>query len=108
MKRDPARLSRRRFLAKGFGGAGVLALGAGTLAAGRAAEKAVNPFAYDLDRLARTDPTLIRYEQTGAFECSVAEPRRVAVGPAGRVFIAGHNAVAIHSATGAPLQELPL
>lgn len=79
--------SRRDFFRKIAGGA-VLA---GTTAYAHAAEK--NPFAYDVDRFARTDPALIGWEEISRRTCPVPGARRVVVGPGDIVHVAAGNQV---------------
>jgi hypothetical protein len=59
-----------------------------------AAEKP-NPFAYDLTRLSKTDPTLIRYEQAAIFSSRHSDARRIVTGPRERFYIAAGNYVII-------------
>ena len=73
MKNRNQTITRRDFLKETAGGAGILAVGSGAFAAsvglarGASAGKDANPFAYDVERLRKTDPKLIHYEQVGHF-----------------------------------------
>ncbi len=103
-------ISRRKFIGHG---AGLVAIGASVLemsVASRAGEKtaAGNPFAYDVARLEKTDPKLIGYQQLKRFPGSNPEPRRLAVGPDGRLYIAGRNGVTLFSPNGEPAGEISL
>ena len=80
MKNQKQSITRRHFLKETAGGAGILAVGSGSFAAsiglarGASAGKDANPFAYDVDRLRKTDPKLIHYEQVGSFRQPQARP----------------------------------
>jgi len=69
MKKEFQLSDRREFLADSLRSAALLA----ALATGRsqAADKAgsPNPFAYDVSRLAKTDPKLIAYEEVTRWKC---------------------------------------
>jgi hypothetical protein len=110
MKRAKPRISRRQFLDRGFKGAGALALGsaAGVFSGARVlgAGSETNPFAYNLEAFTRTDPKLVRYEETGRFHFSGAEPRRIASGPEGRLYIAAKGGVSILSQAGESVREI--
>mgnify|MGYP001225515073 CR=1 FL=1 len=90
MKNRTQNITRRHFLKETAGGAGILAVGSGSLAAsvglarGASAGKDANPFAYDVERLRKTDPKLIHYEQVGHFPGPTPDPRRIVVGPEDR------------------------
>ena len=66
-------ISRRRFLEESARGVGAFATASAAMAAA-AAEKATNPFAYDVERMAKTDPRLVQYEQVGRFASPLPEP----------------------------------
>jgi hypothetical protein len=114
MKKPNPNITRRDFLKGAAGGAGVLAVGSGTFAAsvglarGASAGKDANPFAYDVERLRKTDPKLIRYEQVGQFSSPGPDPRRIAVGPEDRVYVAAGNAVTVLDRDGRRLKEIDL
>ena len=104
MKNRSQSITRRAFLRRGAGGAGWLALGGVSLA--RAAQRNVNPFAYDLERVSKTDPKLVSYEQAGRFACPGPGPRRLAVGPEDHLYIAGRNGVSVVDGKGRRLEEI--
>ena len=114
MKNRNRDITRRHFLKETAGGAGILAVTGGTIVAslgrarGASAGKAPNPFAYDVDRLRKTDPKLVHYEQVGHFPGPNPEPRRIAIGPEDRLYIAAGNAVSVLDADGKRIQELAL
>lgn len=114
MKNRKQDITRRQFIKKGAQDAGLLALGSAVFAGtGRTAGAAsagadVNPFAYDVGRLRTTDPKLIQYEQVGVFRSPYPEPRRIAVGPEGRLYIAAGNYVSVVDRDGARVSEIAL
>jgi hypothetical protein len=71
-------------------------------------KSAGNPFAYDVDSLTRTDPRLLQYEEVGRFAVPNPEPRRIAVGPQDRVFVATKKGVVILARNGEPADEIGL
>jgi hypothetical protein len=103
MKTSKYCITRREFLQQGVGGAGLLAVGT-ALGAG----KDVNPFAYDVARVSKTDPKLIHFEQAARFAGLNPEPRRIAVGPEDRVYVAGKNGVTVLDREGAHLNDITL
>jgi len=114
MKNPNRDITRRRFLKETAGGAGILAVGSGSFAAsiglarGASAGKDPNPFAYDVERLSKTDPKLVRYEQVGRFPSPNPDARRIAIGPEDRVYIAAGNYVTVLDSEGKRLNDLPL
>jgi hypothetical protein len=114
MKRQHQAITRRDFLKETAGGAGILAVGSGSFAAsvglarGAGAGKDPNPFAYNVERLRKTDPKLIHYEEVGRFTGPNTEPRRMVIGPDDRVYIAGGNAVSVLDRDGGRLMEVGL
>ena len=114
MKKQNQSITRRHFLKEAAGGAGMIAVGSGTFAAsvglarGASAGKDANPFAYDVERLRKTDPKLIHYEQVGHFASPGPDPRRIVIGPEDRVYIAAANAVSVLDRDGARLKEIDL
>jgi hypothetical protein len=114
MKKQDQSISRRDFLKEAAGGAGVLAVGSGSFAAsvglarGAGAGKDANPFAYDVERLRKTDPRLIQYEQVGHFPSPGRDPRRIVIGPEDRVYIAAGEAVSVLDSSGGRLNEIGL
>jgi sugar lactone lactonase YvrE len=73
-----------------------------------AAQKDANPFAYDLERVSKTDPKLVRYEQVGRFACPAPGPRRLAVGPQDYLYIAARNGVSVLDPEGRRLDQIAL
>ncbi len=114
MKNRNQSITRRHFLKETAGGAGILALGSGSfavstgLARGGSVGKDPNPFAYDVERLRKTDPKLIHYEQVGRFTCPNSLPRRMTIGPEGHLYIAAGDAVYILDREGARVSEISL
>jgi hypothetical protein len=68
---------------------------------------AANPFAYEVDRFAKTDPKLIAYEEFAKFPAGVAEPRRIEAAQ-GQIYIAGKTGVVVLNGSGSRVSELPL
>ena len=114
MKLSSSRLTRRQFLRQSAREAGMLAAAGVSLAAanrlarGTAAAQDANPFAYDLDRVSKTDPKLIRYERVAKFAAANPEPRRLALGPEDRLYLAGKQGITVLDLTGARLDEIAL
>ncbi len=67
-----------------------------------------NPFAYDVERLRKTDPKLIKYEQVGHFPCPNPLPRRITVGPDDHLYIAADNAVSVLDREGTRIKDIDL
>ena len=69
MKATEQPLNRREFIRPGMRGAGAMAAGSAVLAASArvagsgGVDKQANPFAYDLERYAQTDPRFMQYGQ---------------------------------------------
>jgi hypothetical protein len=103
--RNPS-ITRRAFLRRGASGAGWLALGGVSLAG--AAQRSVDPFAYDVGQLSRTDPKLVSYEQAGRFACPGPGPRRLAVGPQDHLYIAARDGVSVLDSEGRRLSQIAL
>jgi hypothetical protein len=107
-------ISRRRFIKKSVRGAGLLtASGTAIFASVRRARaasagKETNPFGYDVERLRKTDPKLIHYEQVGRFACPQPEPHRIAVGPWDQLYVAAGNYVSVLEREGARISEIAL
>jgi hypothetical protein len=114
MENKDQNITRRRFLRRTAGGAGLIAVGSGSFAAsvrlarGASAGKDPNPFAYDVERLRKTDPKLIHYEQVGHFACPSFLPRRIAIGPDGHVYIAASNSVSVLDREGGRILDIDL
>jgi len=103
-------MNRREFLGKGARGAGFLAItGAAVTGAEHLAQAAAgssNPFAYDVGRFEKTDPKLIQYEEAGRFACPSPEPRRIALGPDDRLYVASSTGVNVVDSNGRRLDDL--
>jgi hypothetical protein len=114
MKNRNQIITRRHFLKETAGGAGILAVGGGSFAAsvglarGASVGKDPNPFAYDVERLRKTDPKLIHYEQAGHFAGLNPDPRRIVIGPEDRVYIAAGNSVSVLDREGKRLNDIGL
>jgi len=110
MRKEERAISRRDFIGHSVRGAGALALGV-AMEKRLEAEggKAVgNPFAYDIDPLAKTDPALLKYEEVGRFAVRQAEPRRLALGPEDRVYVAAKHGLTVLDRNGEPLSDIRL
>jgi hypothetical protein len=111
--RNPA-ITRRHFIDRTARGAGILAVTGGSIAAsirlarGASPGKDPNPFAYDVDRLRKTDPKLIHYEQVGHFAGPNPDPRRITIGPEDRVYIAAANYVSVLDRQGTRVNDVDL
>jgi hypothetical protein len=110
MRRPREVISRRKFIERSAQGVGLLAVGVGaTRAAGAAVlDKSANPFAYDVERLTWTDPKLIRYEQVNRFASPHPQPRRIAIGPEDRLYIATRDGVDVLDRAGGRLERIGL
>jgi len=114
MKSRKQPITRRQFIKAGAHDAGLLLVGSATLAAsaqlgfGARLGKDVNPFAYDVGRLRKTDPKFVHYEQIGQFRSPYPEPRRITAGPADRFYLAAGNYVSVVDRDGARVSELAL
>ena len=111
--RPPAEnLNRREFISQSVRAVGLCAIGGATVTvpaiAGSnvAGSATANPFAYDVDRLARIDPKLLIYEQVAVLSGLRSEPRRVAVGPRDRLYVATKEGVDIIDGQGVRQGEL--
>ncbi len=101
-------ISRRRFFEASAAGLGFLAGAAAAARQEAVAGSTQNPFAYDLDRLGKTDPKLLKFEEVRRFPCGILEPRRIAVGPGGRVYVAGRAGIRVLGGEGAAVDTLSL
>ena len=114
MKSRNRAITRRHFLDQTARGASVLAVTGGSIAAsvqlarGASIGKDPNPFAYDVERLRKTDPKLIHYEQVGQFPSPNPDPRRIAIGPEDRVYIAAANYVSVLDREGKRVSDIDL
>ena len=111
--RKPA-ITRRDFLKEATGSVAVFAAGAAAFSASlnpaeaANAGKDPNPFAYDVERLRKTDPKLIGYEQTTKFASPKPLPRRLCIGPQDRLYIAAEDSVSVLDTEGRVLSEINL
>lgn len=106
-------LSRREFIQAGFRSAGLFGVTAaalaGAMAESRAAERASpSPFPYEVDQLSQIDPHLLRYEQAAKISGLGAEPKRVAVGPDDRIYVATKTGVEILDPIQGKTGQIPL
>jgi hypothetical protein len=67
-----------------------------------------NPFAYDISRLARTDPKLVRYHEIGRISSLREDPRRLVFGPGDRLYVAAGNYVSVLDRKGEIISEIAL
>lgn len=107
MKREFQLTSRREFFSQTAGAMAVL----GTIASqrGPAAEKtSPNPFAYDVSRLAKTDPKFITYKETARWKAPHAEARRITMGPDESCYICAGNYLTAMSRDGRAGVEIAL
>ena len=65
-------------------------------------------FRYDLTKLKKTDPALIKYRETKPIAVGLKEARAVAVGPEDRIYVAGDNAIEVFDSSGARRAQLTL
>jgi hypothetical protein len=65
-------------------------------------------FDYDLTKHAKTDPKLIRYQQTASIAVGLSEPRAIAVGPNDHVFVAGDKAIVVFASDGKKMKTIDL
>ena len=106
------RMSRREFVRQSAAAAGLAGLAGLSLDAGgeanAAADAKANPFAYDVSRQAKTDPALIKYREVCKIPCPQPNPRRIAVGPDGRIYVAGGRYISVLSPEAGPVSEIAL
>ena len=111
--------SRRRFLRQGVIGATWLGLGSalGLWAPPSAAQPALkkggssklgSEYTYDIDKLRKTDPKLLLYEEGAPFAPGLKEIRTLQFGPDNRLYVAGDRAVIILNAQGSRVSEIAL
>lgn len=75
-------------------------LGAATLVRPDASAAEKNPFAYDVSRLAKTDPALLTWTEVSRRTCAVPHARRLALGPDDAVYLAADNQIVRWAASG--------
>jgi hypothetical protein len=105
MKLSNRIISRRQFIGRSAQSISSLALGHAAVAASTGPNLA-NPFAYDVSRFATTDPQLIHYHEVGRIGGMHPEPRRIAIGPEDRLYIANRNGVDVFDRSGKPQQSV--
>jgi hypothetical protein len=103
-------LSRRRFLQQSVTTVGLLGVAAATNKWGKAATpkaaSETNPYAYDVSRLAKTDPKLVHYQEVSRLRSPHAEARRIAIGPEDELYVAAGNYVSALDSHGVPRFEI--
>lgn len=100
-------INRRNFLERSVWGAGLVALG-GSSSFGAQAGSQPNPFAFDLGKVSKTDPKLVRYEEIRRFASLTPEPRRITTGADGNLYVAGGQQVTVLSPDGQHLKDFTL
>ena len=103
-------VTRRQFLGQGAASVAALtATQAAALAAVREAAKSPgvdNPWRYDIDALAQVDPALLKYSRTGSFPIATGAPRRLAIAPGGRIWVAAGKSALGFTDQGRQVSEL--
>lgn len=107
MKTEFNLFNRREFV--NYAAKSAAALGLISAASARAAnEQSSNPFAYDISRFQKTDPSLVAYEEVTRWPCSRKEAKQFAIGPHDQVHVCAGNYVTAHTASGHPGLEIEL
>jgi hypothetical protein len=103
-------VSRRGFVRRGAASAALAGLAASVLGrrAAGAAEKNSNPFAYDVDRLKKTDPKLLHFGEVGRFKVPRGEARRVGIGPENHLYVSAGNYICALDTQGQRVMEIAL
>jgi len=91
MKKEFEFVDRREFFSTLARGAALLGLA--HVALGDEPPKGLNPFAYDVARFSKTDPKLIGYDEVGRWPVGFSEPKRMAAGPDGQLYVCGETSV---------------
>ncbi|MFC1714238.1 hypothetical protein ACFL6S_11235 [Candidatus Poribacteria bacterium] len=65
-------------------------------------------FEYDLDELRKTDPSLIKYEESGKIKAGFTEVSAIAVDSEDRIYIAGDRSIRIFNSNGNTLSKMEL
>jgi len=63
-------------------------------------------FRYSVEAYEKTDPSLIRYSQTGSIQTGFKIARSIALGPKGNIFVAGDRAIKAFAANGDPAGKM--
>lgn len=105
------KLNRRKFLAAGLFGTGAVAAGAAvgwfasrhgaTAFSRREREPLGGSFKYDIGDLAKTDPALVRYDETGRIPTGFTSPKCIEIAKDDSLYIGGDTAVKVFDKTGA-------
>ena len=108
MKPEFKLLDRREFV--GFVSKTAALLGLASLPSDARGDdaKSANYFAYDVSRLEKTDPRMIRYTEIAKWRAPHREARRLAVGPDTRLYICAGDYISIFTARGEPGGEIAL
>lgn len=101
-------MNRRSFFGRGARGAGLLATAAAAAKFGAKVDCAdsVNPFALNLDRVSKTDPNLLKYEEIARFAYPDTEPRRIRFGQDRHLYVASATQVAVLDLSGTVLRQV--
>jgi len=105
-------VTRRQFLGQGAAGVAALsatqaaALAASGEASGARSPGVDNPWRYDVDALARVDPALVRYSRAVSFPVGPDAPRRLAIAPGGRIWVAAGTSARCFTGQGGQVSEL--
>jgi hypothetical protein len=101
-------VSRRKFLRKSLGAAGLAGMTAALGGWNAAGSNQANRFAYDLGAFARTDPSLVQYQESRRLRAPHGDARRLAIGPKDELYIAAGSYVTAVDMQGLPLLEVAL
>ena len=111
-KEENQDLSRREFVGTAAKGGALVGLGAvAAFAASRLRKRPAQgqrrehkelgeDFYYNVESYEKTDPSLIRYSQTGSIQTGFKVARSIALGPKGNIFVAGDRAIKAFAANG--------
>ena len=65
-------------------------------------------FTYDLEAFEKTDPALVKWQQTQQFAVPLDDARAMAVGPEDCIYVAGDHAVLVFSPEGQKLRQIKI
>jgi len=65
-------------------------------------------FTLDLSKLVKIDPALLQYKHAADFDVPMKEVRAIAVGPQGKIYVAGDRAIHVFGPDGKPEQVIDL